>query len=175
MIFNLMFKRLCALVCFSMVIGLSAHANILDNFNKRIGEGSLHYLFWHVYDISLDANENFTFQKPFTLNLSYKMKLSGHEIARRSIDEIKGLGFEDSARLEKWHLAMKNIFPDVSDGVILSGLYKPNQPTKFYKNNAFIGTVNDPEFGKWFFGIWLDEKTSEPKLRRQLLGLNNEN
>lgn len=174
MIFNLMFKRICTLTCLSMVIGLSAHANILDDFNKRVGESSLHYLFWHVYDISLDANEDFTFKKPFALNLSYKMNFNSDEIASRSVDEIVKLGFKDYERLEKWHLAMKNVFPDVSDGVTLSGLYKPNQPTSFYKNNEFIGTVNDPEFGKWFFGVWLDEKTSEPKLRRQLLGLNNE-
>ena len=28
----------------------------------------------------------------------------------------------------------------------------------------------DKDFGKWFFGIWLNKNTSEPKLRKDLIG-----
>jgi len=33
-----------------------------------------------------------------------------------------------------------------------------------------IGTIEDPEFARASFAIWFDPRTSEPVLRRQLLG-----
>jgi hypothetical protein len=32
-----------------------------------------------------------------------------------------------------------------------------------------VGAVNDTDFARLFFGIWLDERTSEPKMRTQML------
>jgi hypothetical protein len=39
-------------------------------------------------------------------------------------------------------------------------------------NDKPIGNIDDAEFARAFFAIWLDPKTSEPSLRKQLLGLN---
>lgn len=139
---------------------------------KLIGQGSLNYYFWHVYDAKLYSNDGIlSFEKPFSLKLEYKRKLYGAKIADRSTEEIRGLGFKDEVKLAAWHAQMKDIFPDVNDGISLIGVYKPNQPTVFYKNEQQIGVIKDPEFGKWFFGIWLNENTSEPKLRKALLGV----
>jgi hypothetical protein len=33
-----------------------------------------------------------------------------------------------------------------------------------------VGVIRDAEFSRRFFNIWLGEKTSEPKLRAQLIG-----
>lgn len=65
---------------------------------------------------------------------------------------------------------MKKIFPDVEEGMQLTGVYVPGQATRFYRDGLFIGEVSDPEFGPAFFGIWLHPKTSAPKLRAALLG-----
>ena len=65
---------------------------------------------------------------------------------------------------------MRKIFPDVGKGVRLTGVYTGTDETIFYKNNSEIGRIKDPDFSKAFFGIWLDEKTSAPDLRRSLLG-----
>ncbi|MDB2415453.1 chalcone isomerase family protein [Rickettsiales bacterium] len=141
-----------------------------DN-QKLVGQGSLYYFFWHIYDVKLYSQDGkFSFDKPFSLKLEYKRKLYGNKIADRSTEEIRGLGFKDEVKLAAWHAQMKDIFPDVNDGINLTGIYKPNQPTVFYKNNKQIGTIKDPEFGKWFFGIWLNKETSEPKLRKSLIG-----
>jgi hypothetical protein len=138
---------------------------------KLIGQGSLHYYVWHVYDVKLYSSDGeFSFDKPFSLQLEYKRKLYGDKIADRSTEEIRDLGFTDEIKLAAWHAQMKDIFPDVNDGVNLTGFYTPNEPTIFYKNDQKVGAIKDPEFGKWFFGIWLDKNTSEPKLRKKLLG-----
>lgn len=142
----------------------------LENQNL-IGQGSLHYFLWHIYDAKLYSNNGkFSFDRPFSLRLEYKHKLYGNKIADRSTEEIRSLGFGNEVKLAAWHAQMKDFFPDVDDGVSLTGFYQPNQLTTFYKNNTKVGSINDPEFGKWFFGIWLNEETSEPKLRKALLG-----
>ena len=146
-----------------------ANAQAADQ--KLIGQGNLHYYLWHVYDAKLYSNDGkFSFDKPFILKLEYKLKLSGAKIADRSAEEIRGLGFKDEIKLAAWHAQMKGIFPDVNDGVSLTASYAPNKPTIFYKNDQEVGAIKDPEFGKWFFGIWLDKNTSEPNLRKELVG-----
>jgi len=138
---------------------------------KLVGQGKLNYYFWHIYDASLySANGEFSFDKPFALKLDYKRKLYGDKIADRSAEEIKQLGFDDDSKLAAWRAQMKDIFPDVDDGTSITGYYTPDKPTVFYKNNKKAGVIQDPEFGEWFFGIWLDKNTSEPKLRKALLG-----
>jgi hypothetical protein len=41
---------------------------------------------------------------------------------------------------------------------------------RFFRNGTPIGDIDDREFARAFFAIWLDPRTSEPELRKQLLG-----
>ena len=36
-------------------------------------------------------------------------------------------------------------------------------------SDRFLGEIADPEFGRAFFAIWLDPRTSAPQLRANLL------
>jgi len=138
---------------------------------KRIGDGVLTYLFWDVYRATLYAPAaGWTPDGPFVLSLRYLRDLSGADIAERTIGEIRGQGFTDKARLANWQARLATIFPNVSDGVTLSATRDEKGRTVFYRGTDRIGAVDDPAFAKPFFDIWLGEKTSEPKLRRALLG-----
>jgi hypothetical protein len=53
----------------------------------------------------------------------------------------------------------------------LTGIYLPGGATHFYLGETLLGSVNDPDFGRRFFNIWLSETTTEPKLRAALLNL----
>lgn len=165
-------KVLLLSLCLFVLPALAlASAQTKNKKQKIIGQGSMHYFFWHIYDAKLySVSGNFSFNRPFTLKLEYKRKFDGDKIADRSTEEIRKLGFEDEVKLAAWHAQMKKIFPDVGDGITLTGVYQPRQGTIFYKNNKKVGAIKDPAFGKWFFGIWLDKKTSEPTLRKALLG-----
>ena len=68
---------------------------------------------------------------------------------------------------------MDRVFPDLKAGDRLVGVSVPGKGTHFYSQDRPLGVVADPEFSPAFFGIWLDEKTSEPALRNQLLKLAN--
>lgn len=139
---------------------------------ELIGESMYSYLFWDVYHISLySGSKEFSFNNPFTLNLTYQREFKGTDITKQSITEMKGLGLKNENQLQKWRQEMLNLFPDISEGDTLTGIFAPQKGSKFYKNGNFIGEVKDHEFGLWFFGIWLNPNTSEPDLRSKLLGV----
>ena len=64
---------------------------------------------------------------------------------------------------------MKAIFPDVRKGTHISGVYLPDKAARFYLDGKLLGEVDDPEFARAFFSIWLDMRTSASSLRSQLL------
>jgi Chalcone isomerase-like len=137
---------------------------------KRLGDGRLRFLGIHVYDASLWAAGAFGFERPFALDIRYAMNVKGRDLSQRSIKEMKGQGHTDAGKLTRWEAAMDSVFPDIKPGDRLVGIHVPGKEARFYSNDRLLGTVADPEFARAFFGIWLDEKTSEPKLRAKLLG-----
>ncbi|KZN69620.1 chalcone isomerase family protein [Pseudoalteromonas luteoviolacea] len=129
------------------------------------------YLFWDVYDISLyTPSGQYEPSAPFVLQLTYLRDLSGEDIAERSLEEMEKQGFEDEQMGRVWLERMKNIFPDVENNYSLYGLRTPSGTTQFYNAEKLLGEIEDPLFTKWFFDIWLGNKTSEPKMRLKLLG-----
>lgn len=138
---------------------------------QKVGEGRMSVMFWDVYDATLYAPQGTWQEKePFALQLSYLRNLEGKKIADRSVEEIRAQGFKDEVKLATWHAQMRKIFPDVDDGITLTGVNTKIGETVFYMDNIEIGRIKDPEFSKAFFNIWLSEKTSAPDLRRKLLG-----
>jgi hypothetical protein len=95
----------------------------------------------------------------------------GKEIASRSVDEMRDLGMNDEVKLAKWYQEMQDIFPNVKEGEMITGVVDAENVSHFYLNETPLGKVHDKEFSIWFFDIWLSEETSEPEMRRQLLGL----
>jgi hypothetical protein len=137
-----------------------------------VGEGKLSVAFWDVYDATLYAPEGtWTPSRPYALSLRYFRDIKGRDIADRSVQEIRGQGFNDEVKLAAWNAQLKSIFPDVQPGSVLSAVFIPGKHTQFFNNGAPIGTIKGDEFANHFAGIWLSEKTSEPALRKQLLGL----
>lgn len=139
---------------------------------KLVGEAEYSYMFWRAYDIALfDDSDHFDGEKPpYALRLKYMRDFSGASIADQSSKLIRKQGMDDEIRLAGWHAQMDQIFPDVESGDTLSGLYSENKETIFFYNGEAIGRIQDPLFGQYFFGIWLGENTTEPKLRKQLIG-----
>lgn len=138
---------------------------------RKVGDGVLSYLFWDVYRATLYAPAaGWRRDAPFALSLAYLRDLRGADIAERTISEIRDQGFGDEARLAAWSARLTALFPDVTDGDSLTAVRDAKSRTIFYRGAARIGTVDDADFTRRFFDIWLGKKTSEPKLRRALLG-----
>ena len=96
-------------------------------------------------------------------------KLDGAAIASRSIDEMRRMGSFSDAQAQSWLAAMRGLFPNVGPGERITGVNLPGEGAEFWVNGQRVGVVKDTAFARLFFGIWLDERTSEPKMRAQLL------
>ncbi len=171
-----MHKRiyLYAVLCLFFALPAKAEMSIIKAHipNAQIvGEGRFTYMIFDLYDATLYAPKaNYNNNLPFALSLKYLRNLKGEKIARQSVKEMRKQGFEDEKKLENWYEQMASIFPDVKEGTILTGMYMANKTTRFYNGSEEIGTIKDPDFGPWFFGIWLSDNTSAPKLRQDLIG-----
>jgi len=169
-------RKFAYTIC-AMLILQSAPALASDYIAKHIsnpapvGSGRMSVMLWDVYDATLYAPEGLLKEdRPLALKLSYLLKLNGKKIADRSVKEMRDQGFKDEVKLATWHTQMRKIFPDVDNGTSITGVYTKSGETIFYGGDAEIGRINDPEFSKAFFGIWLNEKTNAPALRQQLIG-----
>ena len=83
---------------------------------------------------------------------------------------MRRIGSFDDAQAATWLAAMKRLFPDVQAGDRLVGVQRPGQSARFFFNGQRRGEVADADFTRLFFGIWLSPRSSEPRLRAQLLG-----
>lgn len=138
------------------------------------GEGRLRFFGLLVYEIRLWAAARPGPQwwtAPMALELAYARSLQGREIAARSLLEMRRQQEIDEPTARRWLAEMEAAFPDVQAGDRLSGRLEPERGTRFFVNGAPGRQLADPLFGRLFFGIWLSPQTSEPALRKQLLGL----
>ena len=137
------------------------------------GTGVLRFLGLHIYDAQLwsaQAVSGDGAAQPLALVLVYARQLVGEQIASRSLKEMSRLGRVDDEQSARWLKAMTQLFPDVRDGDRLTGVQRPGVATRFFLNGQFRGELANAEFTRLFFGIWLSPRTSEPRLREQLLG-----
>ncbi len=163
---------LAAALCAGAAPPLPAAVNAESPALRTLGEGRLRFFGLHVYDSALwVAGEAWSMEKAFALDIRYAMNIKGRDLSKRSIEEMRKLGFLDEAKLRRWEEAMDRVFPDIRPGDRLVGVNVPGREARFYSQEKLLGVVPDPEFARAFFGIWLDEKTSEPKLRSQMLRL----
>lgn len=139
---------------------------------KMVGEARLKIMFWNIYDAKLSAsNGRWNADTPFALSLTYLRDFDGEEIASRSVDEMRDIGYKDEVLLAKWYEQMRAVFPNIKEGENITGVMDKDNNTHFYHEGKLIGTIDDKSFSQSFFGIWLNVKTSEPKMRKLLLGL----
>lgn len=140
---------------------------------RLAGEGKLTWLGFHVYDARLYAGARFDvtdpYAQPFVLELTYARKLEGKAIAEASRDEIQRLGLAAGEALARWTTQMEKLFPDVDKGRRIAGVYQPGRGARFYVDGVFAGSIDEPEFARAFFAIWLDPRTRAPRLRDSLL------
>ena len=140
---------------------------------RRYGTSRLRFLAWDVYDISLWTDSRFepaNFIKfPFALELTYLRAIKGLDIATQSIKEMQRLGPISKSQENQWLVHMQAAFPNVQAGDRLSGLHQPGQRVRFFHNGTLRTDIEDAAFAPFFFGIWLSDKTREPRLRSELL------
>ena len=151
--------------------------SILEKNSELIGSGNLSFFGINLYKASLFSSPNFDHKYPFKINFALKIKyfknFNKEKIANISKREMSKLNTYKEKDLRVWHKWMAVEFPDISTNDVLTGVFSPTFGIKLFHNNNLIATSSDIEFAKAFFSIWLHKNTSEPVLRKKLLGLKN--
>jgi hypothetical protein len=167
-----------ALVCASAATastGSAAPPSVSGALAEKQAVASTRLRVWgfEVYDARLWARPGFELTRfedqSFALELAYLRSFKGADIARRSIDEIRQTGALDEADATRWLAAMTALFPDVQRGDRITGVHVPGTGARFYLNDRLLGEVGEDRFSRRFFGIWLSERTSQPRMREALL------
>lgn len=137
---------------------------------ELVGSGRFSVLFWDIYDASLFAPKGqWRSEAPYALSLTYLRDFDGKEIAIQSVKEMRRQDGITNEQLDKWGECMTALFPDVTEGDTLTGVYLLNGNARFFLNGKQIGDISAEGFATHFFAIWLGEKTSEPSFRDKLL------
>lgn len=137
------------------------------------GQGDYKWLFLHIYEAKLWAEKGDNiYSRPLLLELKYSRSFKGKDIVEQSIKELTNTG-SPKLDIEKWRESLLKIFPDVKEGDVIQAKYDPVSGVVFSLNlTKELGRISDPHSSKTFLDIWLGENTSDPELRKILLGQN---
>ncbi len=191
-------KKLFTFIFLSMFSVASMTANLskdndlgstLASSLQKLGEGQMNILFWKVYKAEFYSADSPYDEKsyPKALKLTYQRDIEKQEFIDATQGEWVKLNSHFNERLvpqiqeDKWLTQLSNIFPDIKENdVILFTLNKEKQANFYLKQTTvkqnesidyqLIGSINEPTFGDYFLSIWLSTHTSEPKLRKKLIG-----
>ncbi len=141
---------------------------------RAAGSGTYRYWGFDVYQASLWVEPGFESallaRQRYALELQYLRAFKGRDIAQRSLDEMRRLDAIPDAQARNWLEAMQAAFPDVAAGDRLLGVHLPGRGAQFFHNGRLTAEIADAGFARLFFGIWLSEQTSAPRLRAALFG-----
>lgn len=168
-----------ALLCAAPAVAVNVPAelppavcSVLDSC-RMVGKGRLRWWGLHVYDAALWSRDGrWQTGTPGALDIVYARNITAAQLVETTIDEMRRLGVSDEVSLARWDAALRRIFPDVRPGSRLIGVYRPQRGMQFHSATAPLGGIDDPEFARRFFDIWLDPRTQKPELRAALLGGN---
>ncbi|WP_457977520.1 chalcone isomerase family protein [Ectopseudomonas composti] len=175
-------SRLCSTLLLTLaLVGSLAQANSQAGWREQlpqanlIGSGDFSWFGFSVYNAKLwSPVERVDFTQPFALELTYRRTISRDTLVDTSLDEIRRINGEplDREQQNAWAQQMSQAFVDVKDGTRITGVFLPDAGCRFYVDGKLQHIIDDPEFARAFFSIWLDPQTRSPKLRAALLGLN---
>jgi len=160
--------RVIFLICF--LFSLNSLASPVQDLTKY-GEGQMSVMFWDLYKAEL-FGQTPSYQadtSPIALKITYLRDIDKEDLIEATLDQWVHIGYENEA-IPDWATQLEQIWPDIQEGSQLTIRVHRDGASDFYDATSKIGSMADSEFGKAFLAIWLSEKTSEPKLRTQLIG-----
>ncbi|MEZ8720189.1 chalcone isomerase family protein [Vibrio pomeroyi] len=156
-----------SLIFAALIFTASAKASAVDDLNKR-GQGEMSYLFWTLYSAEFYTTPT---NSERALKLEYYRAIDSKDLVDATEDQWNKLGYSNN-NIQRWLKPLYAMWPNVEAGSTLTIRVAEDNVSRFYFDEQPIGVIQDKQFGEAFLAIWLSENTSEPGLRKQLLGLN---
>ncbi len=135
---------------------------------RQWGSGTMTWFGLSIYQATLWVAGPSVESSPTALQLDYLRDIPRERLVQTSLDEMRRLG-ADEAQLVRWANDLRRVFPEVKEGDSIVGVHYPGRGASFYHRGQSTGEVNDAEFARLFFAIWLDPASRSPALRSALL------
>ncbi|AKH92838.1 chalcone isomerase family protein [Francisella tularensis] len=141
--------------------------------SQQVGKVHFSKWFFDVYDAELySENGHFSWDKPFLLKIHYLRSFSGKNIANHTVKEIAEQHPQLAhTTLDKYKEIFTRLMPDVKNGTNLYGYMDKDGNGYIYSDKGLLGEIPNKTLSKYFFEIWLSDKSSHIKLSKQLRGL----
>ncbi|GHE81426.1 chalcone isomerase family protein [Thalassotalea profundi] len=139
-----------------------------------LGKATFSILFWDLYKSKLSTTTGKypidNKKEQLIYEIHYLANISSDDLIKRTVEQWQHLNVP-KIQYQEYLADLKRIWPDIEKGDKLA-LLLLEAKSVFYFNDAYIGVIDSPKFGQLFLDIWLSEETSQPLLRRDLLGNN---
>ena len=137
---------------------------------RLIGEGTLKVLIWEVYDLRLFTDGTpFSWNNKFMLEFDYSRKLKKESVIDASLKEFKLQPNVLDKDIKAWEVYLEQVIQTVQKGTKAIVMWVPDGKIVFDYEGSPPSTIENEDFARAFLNIWLGDKTSQPKLRSQLL------
>ncbi len=137
----------------------------------RLGTGRHTIFGMPVFDASLwIVGNQYSSSEPHAVDLVPSVPIPPSKLVGGLIDEMAELKAADDAQREAWRALMLKACPSLSRGDQLVILVMPDGTTTMFYNGEKRESVDDPNFGAALFRVWLDPRTSYPRVRNGMLG-----
>ena len=152
------------------IFSFSVFADTVHNL-KNVGQGKMSWLFMDIYQASLFSSDGRyqPRQYPQALTLRYQRNISKNALLKATKQQWQKLSIAQE-RYQEWLPQLARLWPEIKNGDSLTFWVSKNGLGDFYHNDNWLGRIDDPELSDAFLSIWLSKNSSEPGLRRKLIG-----
>lgn len=135
------------------------------------GQAKLSVLLWDVYESRLytPGGEWAPGIRPLKLEIRYLRDVAAEDLVAQTRKEWVAQGIATDQH-DQWLKQLSKLWQDVAKDDVIALELDANGATRFRHNGELLGTIEEPQFGEDFSGIWLSAKTTRPELRQALIG-----
>lgn len=140
--------------------------------NTKPATGVLRQMMLRAYEAAYwSKSGTWNLKEPQALSLTYFWEIEAEDIVARTVKEMKHVRPDASEeKFAEWEASLDKVIAKVHDGERITAIWRPKtKDTVFYHNDKKTGVVPGVDFADAFFAIWLDEATTAPELRANLL------
>lgn len=153
---------------FLLLLSAACYANVPTQGLKPVGSGTMSWLFWDLYNITLFSQTgNFEDKAyPQALSIRYMKNIDKDDLITATKDQWQHLGVNWD---QQWLHQLSQLWPSVKANDNITLVVNAEGESLFYHNQKPLGGIRDKHFADAFTAIWLSPNTSEPKLRKRLI------
>jgi hypothetical protein len=148
----------------------AANPNYPQNLTL-VGQSVLSFFWWDIYEAKLFTPSGRYAQdpRPLLLQITYKREIKSLDLVEETDNQWERFNLNQEQR-SQWLAELAQMWPDVSENDSIAFYTDESGRCHFYFNQAFIGSMTDPEFCGHFANIWLAENGPYPRLTLELTG-----